>query len=163
MGRFVDLTGKKFSSLRVISRSNNMGKKTMWRCICDCGKESTVAGSNLVNGHTKSCGCLFENNFSTFLENATKHATAANRRFLDVEPGTMVTQISIKHANGNSLTGIRGVCVVRGKYRATLTFKGETHYLGCFIDIGDAIKARKEAEEKYFKPVIDKAKKEGVI
>lgn len=29
-----------------------------WRVRCDCGCEFEVAGNNLRNGHTKSCGCL---------------------------------------------------------------------------------------------------------
>ena len=32
----------------------------MWRCKCDCGKEVIVQSSNLINGNTKSCGCLKE-------------------------------------------------------------------------------------------------------
>ena len=30
----------------------------MWKCLCDCGKEHIVRGSNLTTGRTKSCGCL---------------------------------------------------------------------------------------------------------
>lgn len=29
-----------------------------WRVQCDCGCVFEVAGNNLRNGHTKSCGCL---------------------------------------------------------------------------------------------------------
>lgn len=30
----------------------------MWKCVCSCGNETIVAGSDLRSGHTKSCGCL---------------------------------------------------------------------------------------------------------
>jgi len=28
-----------------------------WICQCDCGNKKTIISSNLLNGHTKSCGC----------------------------------------------------------------------------------------------------------
>ena len=30
----------------------------MWKCLCDCGNETTANGYNLKRGYTKSCGCL---------------------------------------------------------------------------------------------------------
>ena len=29
-----------------------------WKCQCTCGNITSVQGSSLKNGHTKSCGCL---------------------------------------------------------------------------------------------------------
>ena len=52
-----DLTGKKFGRLLVVGLAENKGKKRMWQCVCDCGKETTVSTSNLTCGHTLSCGC----------------------------------------------------------------------------------------------------------
>lgn len=56
--RFVDLSGQKFGRLTVIGRAQNKGNKTMWLCKCDCGNETVVAGGNLKNSHTQSCGCF---------------------------------------------------------------------------------------------------------
>jgi hypothetical protein len=40
-------------------RFGRLGKTRMvWRCVCDCGKETHVTSDNLTGGHTKSCGCL---------------------------------------------------------------------------------------------------------
>ena len=54
-----DMTGFKSGRLAVIGmadgRKNN---QVLWRCRCDCGNETTVMGSNLRSGGTKSCGCL---------------------------------------------------------------------------------------------------------
>lgn len=35
------------------------GTRRMWRCRCDCGAETIVAGNNLTNGHTTSCGAKY--------------------------------------------------------------------------------------------------------
>jgi hypothetical protein len=52
--RYIDLTGQKFNRLTPIKYMN--GSK--WLCKCICGKEIVVISSNLINGNTKSCGCL---------------------------------------------------------------------------------------------------------
>ena len=57
------LIGKRFGKLTVIERTENYiapSKKyqlSQWKCICDCGKETVVTGSNLKRGNTTSCGC----------------------------------------------------------------------------------------------------------
>ncbi len=56
---FIDLTGQKFNRLFVLKRvHNNTYKRPMWLCLCDCGENTIVRGSSLVDGRTKSCGCL---------------------------------------------------------------------------------------------------------
>lgn len=58
MGKFIDLTGKKFGRLTVIERvANGAGNRAVFKCICDCGKETTVQGYCLSHGITVSCGC----------------------------------------------------------------------------------------------------------
>ena len=52
-----DLTGHRFGFLTVVSRGKSRNGISYWNCICDCGKETTVARTSLVQGHTKSCGC----------------------------------------------------------------------------------------------------------
>jgi len=54
-----DLLGMKFSRLLVIEKLNEKRyQKTQWKCLCDCGKEVVVVGSELSSGSQKSCGCL---------------------------------------------------------------------------------------------------------
>lgn len=56
MGVRIDLTGKRYGNLEVIKLVvDEPGKKKKWLCKCDCGNVCIVAGSNLRNGHTKSC------------------------------------------------------------------------------------------------------------
>lgn len=54
-----DITGEVFGRWVVIKRcgSDQRGEAT-WLCQCACGTTSTVTGSSLRNGHSKSCGCL---------------------------------------------------------------------------------------------------------
>lgn len=65
MGKFIDLTGRVFGRLTVLSRAENMGKVPRWSCLCSCGKNTIVRGGCLRNAHTQSCGCIHtENNNS---------------------------------------------------------------------------------------------------
>lgn len=53
-----NLSGLRFGMLLAVSRIAEPYKKTKYLCKCDCGNITTVTSSNLVTGHTKSCGCL---------------------------------------------------------------------------------------------------------
>lgn len=52
--------GVKYGRLTVIKVLDTVTKhqKTIFRCICDCGKEIDVVGTYVKNGITKSCGCF---------------------------------------------------------------------------------------------------------
>jgi AP2 domain. len=58
MGKFIDLSGKRFGRLFVIGRAPNKGKDTVWLCRCDCGTEKVVRGNDIKRGKIESCGCL---------------------------------------------------------------------------------------------------------
>lgn len=55
---FIDITGKKFGKLLVLTREPTTGQEAMWKCQCDCGNIVNVRGSRLRSGETQSCGCL---------------------------------------------------------------------------------------------------------
>ena len=54
-----DLTGQRFGRLTVIKDSGERRKnrQVIWSCLCDCGHIHKAAGSNLLWGYVKSCGC----------------------------------------------------------------------------------------------------------
>lgn len=59
MGRLIDLSGQKFDRLLVIGKAiNNKENRATWLCLCECGNQKIVVSKNLINGNTKSCGCL---------------------------------------------------------------------------------------------------------
>lgn len=67
MGKFQDLTGKRFGEITVLQKAESIrepnGKLvTMWKCQCDCGTIFVVKGASLRSGNTKSCGCTKEDN-----------------------------------------------------------------------------------------------------
>lgn len=75
MAKMIDLIGKKFNRLTVIEKAGqNKHKKTLFKCMCECGSESIVVGSGLLNGNTKSCGCLQKERAIAAIKKAcTKH------------------------------------------------------------------------------------------
>lgn len=59
--RATDLTGRRFGRLTVLEYVPPSGPRqsgALWRCRCDCGRETVVTAGNLKYGHTTSCGCV---------------------------------------------------------------------------------------------------------
>ena len=53
----IDETGNVYGKLKVIERDGKKGSCIAWKCLCECGNYTTVAGTDLRRGHTTSCGC----------------------------------------------------------------------------------------------------------
>ena len=66
-----DLTDKTFGYWRVLYRvEGRTGHGSIWHCRCEkCGTEKDVQYSNLVEGKSKSCGCLRKEVLSDDLTN----------------------------------------------------------------------------------------------
>lgn len=53
-----DLSGRRFGRLVVLEYSHtDKNRFLLWRCKCDCGKETISYGNGLRSGDSKSCGC----------------------------------------------------------------------------------------------------------
>ena len=240
MGKFIDLTGQKFDRLTVVKRAEsrikpNGSKVTQWWCSCDCGNKNLVlvSSSNLVNQHTKSCGCLrikksIENGkmlkgksnlknkkynvYDLSGEYGIGYLSNGEEFYFDLEDyelikdycwwkndeGYLVTSLNdnkkirmsrlimnennpsirIDHQNHNTMnnkksnlrratssenamnselssantSGITGVLFNKrwNKWVASIMVNYKSIHLGGFDKFDDAVKARKEAEEKYF-------------
>ena len=131
-----DLLGQRFGALVVTGYEGKQGRCHLWRCRCDCGNEAVVRQANLVTGHTKSCGCRQR---QTYRDN------------MQLVDGTSVTMIERRMESPiqSNTSGYNGVYwnARSGRWRAQITFKGKTYYLGSFADIKDAVKARRRGEE----------------
>lgn len=53
----LDLVGRQFTDLFVKSYAGSNGKRSLWLCVCVCGKEVILDSHKLNTSHTKSCGC----------------------------------------------------------------------------------------------------------
>ena len=59
MCKMIDLTGKRFGRLWVISKYGHTAyRRITWLCSCDCGNECVVSGDSLKSGRSRSCGCI---------------------------------------------------------------------------------------------------------
>lgn len=133
-----NFVGKRFGMLTVVEYAGKCDGMHRWRCRCDCGRETVVGQSLLQSGHTKSCGCLQR---KQILEN------------LCLVDGTSVTILeTTRHRLISSNTsGYNGVYRNKRtqKWTAQITFKGQTHYLGSYDRIEDAVKARQCGEKMH--------------
>jgi hypothetical protein len=72
-----DLKNKVFGRLTVLEYSyTNNHKRACWKCQCQCGNTVITTGHDLINGHTRSCGCL---NKDIVKENSTTHGDKKTR------------------------------------------------------------------------------------
>lgn len=146
-----DLSGVRFGRLTVIEFVEISKHCTYWRCMCDCGKAKIVAAHSLKAGTAKSCGCFRKESLLKRMDDV-----------LGRVDGTTVTNLRDTIGKGNK-SGIRGVYrdEKNEKWVALIGFKGIQYRLGRYDKLEDAAKARKEAEERLWKPFLEEHKKAG--
>ena len=162
MGKFIDLTGQKFNRLTVLGLGErNSSGQVQWKCKCECGNIVLATTTYLKTGHTKSCGCYNAECCSKRLKN--KEFIKARDKYRKdnfLKDGTSLALIANKKLRKNNSSGVNGVYWDKkvGKYRASIFVKGRKINLGSYSKLEEARKAREEAEDKYYKPIIDKYK-----
>ena len=53
-----DLVDQVFGRLTAVEYlGRDMWSKHVWRCVCDCGRNTVATTRDLTTGHSKSCGC----------------------------------------------------------------------------------------------------------
>ena len=63
---FKDITNQRFGNLVAlypINKGNSGQDGIIWHCKCDCGNEKNIKSSYLINGQTRSCGCMIKKSF----------------------------------------------------------------------------------------------------
>ena len=71
-----DLTGRVFGRLTALGIAGHQARAAMWECRCECGALKTIRASSLLNGHSKSCGCLRQ---EKLLKAVLKHGKTYDR------------------------------------------------------------------------------------
>ncbi|HIG0358913.1 TPA: hypothetical protein ACX96Z_000476 [Clostridium sporogenes] len=155
--KFIDLTGQQFGRLTVIrySGKDKFGH-SQWLCKCDCGNKKILSSPNFKNGSVRSCGCIYE---ETIIKNGYINYNNENfRKANDVDRfrGTKICSLN-KKAPKNNTSGYKGVSWNKktNKWISRIQLAGEGIYLGQYYKLDDAINARREAEEKYYSPIIE--------
>jgi len=143
--------GLKIGKLTLIKRLQlpvNEKPITFYLCKCECGNKTTVARARLLNGHTKSCGCL--------MNDSIKHVEHADN--------TIISRIKSRKICSNNTTGARGVYWMKNcqKWRAVITFKKKVYHLGVYEDKDNAINARKMAERNMYDKFIKEYEKSKI-
>ena len=145
-----ELAGARFGQLIVESRTDQKaGVAYLYKCLCDCGNYVYSTSSKLKAGKIKSCGCIPAGNTEKILE---------SRKKMRVD-NTCLDQIPIGgKPNKHGTSGIRGVSWAsdKNKWLAHLRVQGKYLRLGYFDNIEDAARARREGEETYFRPILEK-------
>lgn len=131
-----DFVGRRFGALTVLAYEGKWAGMHRWRCRCDCGQETVVGQTLLQSGKTRSCGC---------------RQREVLRERLKLVDGTSVVMLEAgrKGLRPNNTSGCTGVYrdASTGKWKAEITFKGTTYYLGSYTLFEDAVRARRRGEE----------------
>lgn len=141
-----NIIGNRFGRLTVLNLCEKRygNGSVVYLCKCDCGNKIEVPSSTLLNGNTKSCGCLSKEKAKT-----TLISTNEKTLYKNTKPCILTSKVRCDNSSG-----YKGVYLYRSKWKARIQLQGKVHNLGTFMNKEDAIKARQEAEEKYFKPII---------
>lgn len=106
MKKITGLIGEKFHRWTVIEEGFKLGTKLACLCRCECGVERAVNQSSLVNGKSKSCGCLSRETTVAYL---TNHGMT-NTRIFSIWKG-MLTRCNNPNSKSWTDYGGRGIKV----------------------------------------------------
>lgn len=128
------MVGNRYGRLFVTGLADDAMKL---KCKCDCGNEAEIYYVNVMIGKTKSCGCL-------------RSETMKNKKY-NTNLGVILKTDTYK-CNKTGHTGV-WYDERKDKYQAYISFHGKKHHLGTFVNYGEAVAARLEAEEEFFEPI----------
>ena len=114
-----EVIGKRFGRLTVICRNGNSSNSSkMYLCKCDCGKSKNVIGVYLLDGRTKSCGCL---NKELVKQRNKTHGMTNTRLFRIWQ--NMITRCTNKNCPEFNIYGGRGISVCNEWKNDFIAFK----------------------------------------
>lgn len=141
-----DIAGQRFGKLTAIRQlEEKRGSNYLWLCRCDCGREIKTTANALLSGNTKSCGC---GRAESMRRTLAQHGTVAEH--VHLIDGTCVEKLRQQKLQKNNTSGYTGVQARGDKWIAIITFKGKVYYLGSYRKLEDAVRVRRQAEERLF-------------
>lgn len=114
----ITMVGKTYNRLTVLDIVGvNKHHKTILKCKCSCGNIVMVVSSALLNGNTKSCGCLAKEMLSA---RNTTHGANHNRLY-NIWCG-MISRTTNKNVHNYNRYGGRGIKVC-DEWRSFIPFR----------------------------------------
>lgn len=146
-----DLTGSRVGKLLLLERKRE-NNRTYYFCKCDCGNEKWIRADVLLKA--ESCGC---ERIKKLKNNEKLYNTYLDKNIIE---GTNLSIITREKPTKANTSGIKGVSyqASRDKWVAQIWFKKKHYHLGRYDKKEDAIKARKEAEERLHKEFLNTLK-----
>lgn len=143
-----DIAGQKFGLLTAkypTDKRDPHNSSVIWVCVCECGGSKKVSVGDLTRARVASCGCLAKE-----WQVQQGKTIGEQTRQVSVE-GTNIRNLTMRTPKRNT-SGHKGVSwdKERKKWAVQIGFKGKNYHLGRYSNLKDAVKARKEAEEKIF-------------
>lgn len=71
----LDMIGRRYGKLTVVSFSHRTSQHKFWICKCDCGNEIKASTGNLQKGDTLSCTCQWAERFKAGRQRACQEGT----------------------------------------------------------------------------------------
>lgn len=122
-------------------------RRTKFLCRCDCGSERFISAYNLMHGKALECkNCAAKN-----IQDVMAKGNKIMRPLQDQGLAPRYAGFGRK-AKKLPKSGITGVYIQKGRYRAEITVVGKRIFLGSFETLEEAAEARHDAEIKYFGP-----------
>jgi hypothetical protein len=131
-------------------------------CECECGNRKRIRKTSLTDKKqpTRSCGCIQKQiakktGVKTIAENSKRQIER------NVLYNTNFQVITTEKPPKNNKSGVKGVSwnKERKKWEAHIQVHGKTIHLGRYADFTEAVKVRKRAEEEYYQPLIEEARR----
>lgn len=133
-------------------------------CQCECGRVKSIRKSNLINktSPTLSCGCLQKEVMRTrgeaVIAQNSKRSIEQNIKYR-----TNLQVIRSEKPPKNNTSGVKGVTWDKEthKWYAYISIHRRRISLGRFKDFDEAVKARKTAEDEYFRPILEEVARDN--
>lgn len=132
-------------------------------CQCECGQVKRIRKTSLTlqNKPTISCGCI-QKQKARYTGTHTIAKNSKKQIECNMAYNTNFQVITSDKPPKNNTSGTKGVSwdESRKMFETYIYLHGKKIHLGRYTNIERAIKVRKQAEEKYFKPLINERDKQ---